>query len=102
MFKLYYIYSVVTAFVLPAIDLSVLVQVHIEEHIGHSQYVFAGVWAYALISFVGRFYMAYLVFGYYKRLENNEMLLLEVGPRKIHSMIEELKAEQESKIFEMK
>ena len=99
-FKVYFICSLMTAFVLPLIDLYALVQVHIE--VRQSEFVTSGVWLYAASQFVGRFYLAYLIYGYYKRLANSETLLLEVGPRKLQKMIDELKAEQQHKIFELK
>lgn len=44
----------------------------------------------------------YLQYGYFKRLQSGEMLLIELGPRKLSQLIGELKAEQEHRVYEMK
>jgi hypothetical protein len=47
------------------------------------------------------FYFVYLRYGYYKRLGEGEMLLIELGPRRLRQLVEEIRAEQEMRIDEM-
>lgn len=94
-FRVYFQYSLLTALILPVIDLSTLIQLHVNgsDDFTKTGYFALGVWVLYIIQCLGRFYLVYLSFGYYRRLRSGELLLIELGPRKLRRLIAELKAE---------
>ena len=58
----------------------------------------AGIWLFYIFQVVSGFYFVYIRFGYYKRLGEGEMLLIELGPRRLRQLIDEIRAEQEMRI----
>jgi len=48
-------------------------------------------WTLLSFELVARIYSTYLIFGFYKRLELGETLLIEMGERKLAKMLEEIK-----------
>jgi hypothetical protein len=49
------------------------------------------IWIVVGFAFFLRIYAVYLIFGYYKRLELGDTLLIELGERKLGKMLEEIK-----------
>jgi hypothetical protein len=88
----YAIFNAIETIINPFIELATLLQVDfLEENLGLTKDSFSNLnialWTLMGFEFFARIYSTYLIFGFYKRLEFGETLLIEMGERELGKML---------------
>jgi hypothetical protein len=95
-YKIYLIVNLVNAFVMPIVDLITMINLDLEtgdhtlnnSELSDISNLNFSLWVLAGFQLFARFFIVYIVYGFYKRLEFGETLLTELGSRRLSQRLE--------------